>query len=85
MTKEELKLTKPLADAASKSLEEITKTMSKSVAATPKLTPKPNYELEMLSNIENNTKYPFWMNLLVAVIGGIVGGTVPFLLAFLFG
>ena len=49
-------------------------------------------KIELLYNIEQdtgkikkNTKFPFWKSLLVSMLGGVIGGLIPYLLALIFG
>lgn len=88
MTEEEMKQIKPLDLSGLKSIDESFKKMSAGAIATPKLEEFVDPKTEMMAHIEQNTiemkensKNSFWKNLLIAVIGGIIGGVVSYLLA----
>ncbi len=92
MTEEEIKQIKLPDMSGLKSIGESLKRMSVGAIATPKLEEFVDPKTEMMAHIEQNTtemkensKNPFWKNLLIAVIGGIIGGAVPYLLALIFG
>ena len=75
-----------------KSIGESLKRMNADAIATPNLEEFIGPKTEMMAHIEQNTtemkensKNPFWKNLLIAMIGGIIGGAVPYLLALIFG
>ena len=75
-----------------KSIGESLKRMSAGAIAIPNLKEIADPKTEMMAHIEQNTtemkensKNPFWKNLLIAVIGGIIGGAVPYLLSLIFG
>ncbi len=82
---------KPIDLSGLKSVEESFKKLSKTTFNAPNLEEFVDPKTEMLANIEhstnemkNNAKSSFWKNLLIAVIGGIIGGAVPYFLAFFF-
>ncbi len=92
MTKEEIKQIKPLDLSGLKSIGESFKKMNAGAFAVPKVENFVDPKIEMMARIEQNTdemrensKNPFWKNLMIAVIGGIIGGAVPYLLALIFG
>ena len=92
MTEEEMKQIKLPDLPGLKSIGESLKRMNTGAIATPNLEEFVDPKTEMMAHIEQNTtemkensKNPFWKNLLIAVIGGIIGGAVPYLLALIFG
>lgn len=92
MTEEEMKQIKTPDLSGLKSIGESLKRISAGAIATPNLERIVAPKTEMMAHIEQNTtemkennKNPFWKNLLIAVIGGIIGGAVPYLLALIFG
>lgn len=92
MTEEEMKQIKMPDLSEIMSIGKSLKRMSAGAIATPKLEEFVDPKTEMMAHIEQNTtemkenrKNPFWKNLVIAVIGGIIGGAVPYLLALIFG
>ena len=91
MTEEEMKQIKMPDLSGIMSTRESFKRMSVGAIATLKLEESVDMKTEMMTHIEQNTtemkensKNLFWKNLLIAVIGGIIGGAAPYLLALFF-
>lgn len=92
MTEEEMKQIKMPDLSGIRLIGESLKRMSVGAIATQKPEESVDPKTEMMTHIEQNTtemkensKNSFWKNLLIAVIGGIIGGAVPYLLALIFG
>lgn len=92
MIEEEMKQIKLPDLTGLNSISESLKKMNAVAFASPKVKSFADLNTEMMAHIEQNTtemkensKNPFWKNLLIAVIGGIIGGVVPYLLALIFG
>lgn len=91
MTKDDIKNIKPIDLSGLKSTIESFNKIKKIPTISPNLDIIVDPKTEMLSNIEQdtgkikeNTKFPFWKSLLVSTIGGIIGGSIPYLLALIF-
>ena len=92
MTKDDIKNIKLVDLSRIKSAFEFFDDMKKLPSLSPNLDMIVDSKTKMLSNIEQdtekikeNTKFPFWKSLLVSMIGGIIGGSIPYLLALIFG
>ena len=92
MTKDEIKNIKSVDLSGLKSTIESFNKIKKLPTFSPNLDMIIDPKTEMLSNIEQdtgkikeNTKFPFWKSLLVSMIGGIIGGSIPYLIALIFG
>ena len=77
--------------AGVRSIGESLKRMSVGTIATPRFGSFVDPKTEMMVRIEQNTtemkknsKISFWEKLLIAVLGGIVGGAVPYFLGLIF-
>lgn len=91
MTEKEMKQIKMPDMSGIMSIGESLKRMSAGAIATPRLEKPIDTKTEMMARMEQsiaemkeNSKNSFWKNLLIAVIGGIVGGAVPYFLVFFF-
>lgn len=58
--------------------------MGKGAIVMPKVENAVDTKTRVLLGIEKNTKYPFWRNLGVTVLGGIIGGMVSQLFLLIF-
>lgn len=92
MTKDDNKNIKPIDLSGLKTTIESFNKIKKMQNLSPNLDMIVDPKIEMLSNIEQdtgkikeNTKFPFWKSLLVSMIGGIIGGSIPYLFALIFG
>lgn len=92
MTKDDIKNIKPFDLSRLKSTFDSFNKIKNLPSLSPNLDMIVDPKTEMLSNIEQdtvkikeNTKFPFWKSLLVSMIGGIIGGLIPYLLALIFG
>ena len=92
MTEKEIKQIKLPDLSWLKSIGESFKKMNVGAFAAPKIENFVDPKTEMMAHIEHNTdemrensKNPFWKSLLIAVIGGAIGGAAPYLLALIFG
>lgn len=92
MTKDDIKNIKLNDLSGLKSTIESFNKIKKMPNLSPNLDIFVDSKIKMLSNIEQdtekikeNTKFPFWKSLLVSMIGGIIGGSIPYLLALIFG
>ena len=92
MTKDEIKNIKSVDLSGLKSTIESFNKIKKLPRLSPNIDMIVDSKTKMLSKIEQdlgkikeNTNFPFWKSLAVSMIGGIIGGSVPYLLALIFG
>lgn len=91
MTEKEMKSLKPIDLSGLRHISEHFKELQKSVAVVPKIENLTDPKVETLKSIaggvdeiKRDNKNHFWKDLLIAIVGGLVGGSVPYLLALLF-
>lgn len=84
MNKKKINQLEPIDFSGIKSVDESIKNMGKGAIVIPKLENATDTKTSALLGIEKNTKYPFWQNLGVTILGGTIGGIVSQLFSLIF-